>query len=78
MSITELATLLAGFVGSALALVRFSFNQHKAMAERFVTFLESALRRQEEVNEGFRSAIQELTENVRENSALLARLAERG
>lgn len=77
MNMAELAMLLAGFVGSALALVRFSFHQHKAMAERFVTFLEKSLQRQEEVNEGFRSAIQELTENVRENSALLARLSER-
>lgn len=51
--------------------------QHRTMTDRFVTFLETSLRRQEEVNARFQSALEGLTENVRENSTLLARLAER-
>ena len=74
---TELVALLGSFVASAFALVRFSFIQHRAIAERFVSYLESALARQEALNDGFRAALEELTENVRENSALLGRLAER-
>jgi hypothetical protein len=74
---TELFALLGSFVASAFALVRFSFSQHRSMADRFVTFLEDALHRQEAVNLEFRQALEQLTENVRENSQLLARLAER-
>ncbi|HEY0867646.1 MAG TPA: hypothetical protein VGE01_09710 [Fimbriimonas sp.] len=73
----ELLTLLGAFVGSAFALVRFALTQNKAVTDRFVTYLEQALSRQEEVNAGFKSAIDGLTLNVRENSALLQKLAER-
>lgn len=73
----ELIALLAGFVGSSFALIRYAMAQHRAMTDRFVSFLESSLRRQEEVNQGFRKALEDLTENVRENSTLLVRLSER-
>lgn len=73
----ELVTVLATFVGAAFALVRHALAQHRAMTDRFVTFLEAALKRQEEVNERFQSALENLTENVRENSTLLARMSER-
>jgi uncharacterized protein YigA (DUF484 family) len=74
---TELLTVLATFVGAAFALIRHTLAQHKAMTDRFVTFLEASLKRQEEVNERFQSALENLTENVRENSTLLGRLSER-
>ena len=73
----ELLTVLGSFVGAAFALIRYAMAQHRAMTDRFVTFLESSLRRQEEVNDDFRGALESLAENVRENSTLLGRLSER-
>lgn len=73
----ELFTVLGSFIGAAFALIRYAMAQHRAMTDRFVSFLENALRRQEEVNEGFQKALENLTENVRENSTLLGRLSER-
>ena len=64
-------------VGASFALIRYAMAQHRAMTDRFVTFLESSLRRQEEVNDDFRGALESLAENVRENSTLLGRLSER-
>lgn len=73
----ELFTVIGSFVGAAFALIRYAMAQHRAMTDRFVTFLESSLRRQEEVNDDFRGALESLAENVRENSTLLSRLSER-
>lgn len=73
----ELLALLGSFVASAFALVRYAMTQNRAVLDRFVSFLEGALQRQEQVNERFQSALQDLGENVRENSALIARVAER-
>lgn len=73
----ELCTVIGSFVGAAFALIRYTMAQHRAMTDRFVTFLESSLRRQEEVNDDFRGALESLAENVRENSSLLSRLSER-
>ncbi len=73
----ELLALLGSFVATAFALVRHALGQHRSMTERFVGFLESSLRRQEQVNAQFESALEQLTVNVRENSALLSRVAER-
>ena len=67
---TELFALLGSFVASAFALVRVSLAQHRAIVDRFVTFFEEAFRRQE-------AALDRLADNVRENSALLARMSER-
>jgi uncharacterized protein YigA (DUF484 family) len=63
-------------VGSAFALIRFAVDQARAVSDRFVTFLEGSLRRQEDLNRQFAQALERLTENVRENSAVLARVAE--
>lgn len=76
-NLAELATLLASFVGSAFALVRFALNQSRATSERFVTYLEGSLERQEKINADFRNTLDQLTSNVRENSALLNRMADR-
>lgn len=73
----ELCTLLGTFIGAAFGLVRFALAQHRTMTDRFVSFLESSLRKQEEANQGFQKALADLTENVRENSTLLGRLSER-
>jgi uncharacterized protein YigA (DUF484 family) len=73
----ELLAVVGTFVGAAFALIRYAMAQHRAMTDRFVSFLEDSLRRQEAINAGFRSALEGLTENVRENSTLLARLSER-
>lgn len=64
-------------MGTAFALVRYSLNQNRAMTERFVSFLEASILRQEGINTGFRAAIEALSESVRENSQVLARMAER-
>lgn len=73
----ELITVLASFVGTAFALVKVSLAQSRAMTERFVSFLESSIHRQEGINDGFRAAIEQLSESVRENSHVLTRMAER-
>lgn len=73
----EVLAVVASFVGTAFAIVRLSLAQSRAMTERFVAFLEASIRRQEEINSGFQSAIDRLATCVRENSAMLQRLAER-
>jgi len=70
-------TVLGAFLSASFALIRYAMAQHRAMTDRFVSFLEASLRRQEEVNARFQAALEDLTENVRENSTLLGRLAER-
>lgn len=74
---SELFALLGSFIASAFALVRFSLAQHRALADRFIGFLEESVRRQEEVNDRFQVAIDRLTESVQENSAMLGRMGER-
>lgn len=69
--------LFGAFLGSMFALVRFALMASRANADRFVTFLEGALRRQEDLNGQFQGAVESLSDNVRENSAALARMAER-
>lgn len=76
-SLPELIALLGTFVGSAFALVRLSLGQHRAMTDRFVGFLEETVRRQEPANERFQVSLERLADNVRENSAILAKMGER-
>lgn len=73
----ELFALLASFIATSYALIRLVLHQHKATVDRFVTYLEQALARQEEINSCFQPALEELTACVRENSLLLGRIAER-
>ncbi len=73
----ELFGLLASFVAASYGLIRFVLNQQKATVDRFVSYLEHALERQEEINSCFQPALEELTACVRENSILLGRIAER-
>ena len=74
---TELFALLGSFVASALALVRFALVQHRSMQDRFMAFIVDAQTRQIETQDRFEGALDRLTENVRENSTLLTRIAER-
>ncbi len=73
----EIAALLGSFLASSFALVRYAMAQNRTLLDRFVAFLEDALKRQEQVNDRFGSALERLGENVRENSAFLARVSER-
>lgn len=74
---TELFALLGSFVASALTLVRFALVQHRSMLDRFMAFIVDAQTRQIETQDRFEGALDRLTENVRENSTLLTRIAER-
>jgi len=69
--------LFGAFLGSMFALVRYAMQSSRATADRFVAYLESALHRQEDVNTQFQGAIENLSDNVRDNSAVLQRVAER-
>lgn len=73
----QLLALLGSFVAAAFALVRLALTQQRALTERFVGFLEESLRRQEEATTNFEAALESLSCNVRENSALISRVAER-
>lgn len=74
---TELFALLGSLVASAAALVRFALVQHRLMLDRFMAFIVDAQTRQNETQDRFEDALDRLTENVRENSTLLSRIAER-
>lgn len=69
--------LLASVLASAVGLVRFAANRHQALVERFVSFLEESLKRQEAVNARFQGALEDLTQNVRRSSQLLTKVAKR-
>lgn len=73
----ELFALLASLIAASYALNRLVLSQQKSTVDRFVTYLEQALERQEEINGCFQPALEELTGCVRENSLLLGRIAER-
>jgi hypothetical protein len=73
----ELLAVLASFVGTAFGLIRYALNLNRSMTDRFVTFLEGSIRRQEDINRGFQEAIDQLAISVKENSHLMARIAER-
>lgn len=73
----EIVALVGSLIASAFALVRYAMTQNRSLLDRFVAFLERSGERRESVDAGFQSALERLGENVRENSALLARVAER-
>jgi len=75
---TTMVALFGTVLASSFALARYALGQTKEIGDRFVTFLEASVRRQEESNAQFRSALDGLQVSVRENSALLQRIAERG
>jgi hypothetical protein len=72
-----MVALVGTILASSYALIRYALGQTKEIGDRFVSFLEASLRRQEESHVQFRSALDGLQASVRENSALLERIAER-
>ena len=73
----EILALLGSFLASSFALVRYAMAQNRSLLDRFVRFLEGAMQRQEGVNDRFQSALEKLSQNVAENSLLIARVSER-
>ncbi|MEJ5171071.1 MAG: hypothetical protein WHU10_08795 [Fimbriimonadales bacterium] len=77
MDWSQLVAVLATFVASSFALVRFSLVQQRQVADRFVGFLEEMVRRQEEAQASFTPALRELADSVRRNTEVLERMRER-
>jgi len=71
---SQLLAVLAAFVASSFALVRFSLVQQRQVADRFVGFLEEMVRRQEESQATFAPALRELADAVRRNTEVLERM----
>jgi hypothetical protein len=71
---SQLLAVLATFVASSFALVRFSLVQQRQVADRFVGFLEEMVRRQEESQATFAPALRELADAVRRNTEVLERM----
>lgn len=72
----ELVTVMAGFLATAIAILRLALNQHKGFLERFMGFFDDSLKRQTEAVENLRNAVTSLSEGVRENSQLLLHMTE--
>ena len=70
----NLFALLAAFVGGAFALLRLVFAGHRKTVDRFVTFLQGALARQEAANAALRISLDGLADTLREQTRLLSRL----
>ncbi|MCH8274215.1 MAG: hypothetical protein IH851_05445 [Armatimonadetes bacterium] len=75
--LTEALALVGTFVAASVWMMRYSMQQQRAIAERFIQHLESSLKRQEDYNRLHRSAVRQLTGAVRRNSQLIRRLVER-
>lgn len=72
----DLTVLLGGVVTGILALARITLNQHKALVDRFVSFVEASVRRQETSAEQVAQALRDLAEGTRENTMTLRRMGE--
>lgn len=57
---TDFYALAASFLAAMFALVRYALVQSGRTVDRFVGFLEEALRRQEDVNAQFQGALEQL------------------
>jgi hypothetical protein len=75
--VTQALALCGSFVAAAFALVRYTLRENRSLSDRFTGFLESSLARQEDVNRGFKDAIESLNQTVRDNCALIGRVIER-
>lgn len=73
----ELVAILGAAMASAFALVRMSLGQHRSLIDRFVSFLESGMKRSDSAHERIANAVDALGETVRENTAVISRLTER-
>ncbi|MBV6458961.1 MAG: hypothetical protein HONBIEJF_02100 [Fimbriimonadaceae bacterium] len=73
----ELVAILGAAVASSFALVRMSLGQHRSLIDRFVSFLETGMKRSDRANERIAAAVDALGETVRENTAVISRLTDR-
>jgi hypothetical protein len=73
----SLLSLVAGVAASAFAVAQLALRQHRAMTDRFVTFVETSLAKHEEAMVGFRDAVAHLDDGVRENTLVVQRMSER-
>ena len=71
--LSEYGTLLGGVAAAAFALARMSMSQQKTLVERFMTFMESALSRQEQTIERFADSIDRLNQNLESSNRKTAR-----
>lgn len=76
MNWNELLTLLASFLATAFAILRLAVTQNRAAMDRFVNFLEDSLKRQDQTIDGFREAVEQLRDGVRENTLLVRQMSE--
>ncbi|MBS1721793.1 MAG: hypothetical protein JSS66_02170 [Armatimonadetes bacterium] len=72
----ELVTLLAGFLATAFAILRLAVAQNRGVMDRFVSFLEGAVQRQDHTIDGLREAVERLNDGVRENTLLVRQMSE--
>lgn len=77
MGAPELLGVVGGLVASAFALVRLTLHQQRGLTDRFLTFLEASLRRQESTISEFQSTLNSLENSVRENTKVVRSLVER-
>jgi len=69
--------VVGGIVASAFALLRLTLHQQRGLTDRFLSFLEASLGRQEKAAAEFQSTIDALDASVRENTKVLRTLVER-
>ncbi len=77
MGTPELLGVVGGLVASAFALVRLTLHQQRGLTDRFLTFLEASLRRQESTISEFQGTLNSLESSVRENTKVVRSLVER-
>jgi len=77
MGTPELLGVVGGLVASAFALVRLTLHQQRGLTDRFLSFLEASLRRQESTIAEFQTSLQSLEDSVRENTKLVRSLVEK-
>ena len=74
--LTELMTLFAGFLATALTIVRLTLVQTKGLTERLVGLIEASLNKQDDNLARFRETFDKLNENVHENTLVVRQVAE--
>lgn len=70
-------SILGGAMASAFAVTKMSMAQQRSTVDRFMTFLEAAVQRQENQSQRFAEAVDHLADNVREHTIMLRALAEK-
>lgn len=74
--VIEIVALLAGLVGTSLAVVRLGMHMSERIIHKTLSLFEVSFRSQEEALERMHDALDTLTVAVRESTALLNRRSE--